>query len=156
MKIHPNDEIFKNGYPEKVKKNEKTEHKDFGAIFRQIIQKSSKLNTGAQKPAIINNVSPIKFNTFSPAEKIPIMDRLERFLDILDEYHQKLGNPQVTLRNIYPTINRMEVEKESLIPVLNSLPDRDELKDILNHALITASLEAIKFNRGDYLTPYSQ
>ena len=153
MKIHPNDEILKNGYPEKAKRNEKTVDKEFGAIFKQVIEKSSKLNTGPQKPAIINNISEIQFNTLSLVEKIPIMEHIERFLDILDEYHQKLGNPQVTLRDIYPLINEMELEKEGLIPVLNSLPDGDELKDILNQTLITVSLETIKFNRGDYVPP---
>jgi len=45
----------------------------------------------------------------------------------------------------------METEKETLAPVLNSLPPEDGLKDILNQALITSSLEVIKFNRGDYV-----
>jgi len=45
----------------------------------------------------------------------------------------------------------METEQEALAPVLNSLPPGDGLKDILNDALVTSSLEVIKFNRGDYV-----
>ena len=44
----------------------------------------------------------------------------------------------------------MEMEKEGLTSALNSLPDGDGLKDVLNEVMITSSLEAAKFNRGDY------
>jgi len=45
----------------------------------------------------------------------------------------------------------MESEKETLTPVLNSLPPGDGLKDILNDALVNSEVEVIKFNRGDYV-----
>ena len=151
MKIHANDEILKNRYPEKINKNEKPITKEFGAILNEAIENSSELGAGDQKPPIVNTMSGIQFNPFLPREKILMLDRVGRLLDLLDEYHQKLSNPGISLKRIYPLINEMEAQKESLIPVLNSLPDGDGLKDILNQALITSSLEAIRFNRGDYL-----
>jgi hypothetical protein len=153
MKIHPNDEILKDPYPQKIKKNEKSTDREFGAIIKEAIENSSKVDAEDQKPQIMDNIPEIQFNTFLTGEKIPIVDRVEKFLDILDEYRHKLANPQVTLKNIYSSINEMDAEKERLIPVLNSLPDGDGLKDILNQALITSSLEIIRFNRGDYLVP---
>ena len=152
MKIHHNDEILKDPYPQKIKKDERTLDREFGAILKEAVENSSKVNAEDQKPPI-NTISEIRFNTFLSGEKIPMVDRVEKYLDLLDEYRQKLANPQVTLKDIYLLINEMEVEKQSLIPVLNSLPDGDGLKDILNQTLITSSLEIIKFNRGDYLTP---
>jgi len=152
MKIHPNDEILKNAYPQKIKKDERTIDREFGAILKEAVENSSKVDAEDQKPPI-NTISEIQFNTFLFGEKIPMVDRVEKYLDLLDEYRRKLANPQVTLKDIYLLINEMEVEKQSLIPVLNSLPDGDGLKDILNQTLITSSLEIIKFNRGDYLTP---
>jgi hypothetical protein len=152
MKIHHNDEILKNAYPQKIEKDERTLDREFGAILKEAVENSSKVDAGDQKPSI-NTISEIQFNTFLSGEKIPMVDRVEKYLDLLDEYRQKLANPQVTLKDIYLLINEMEVGKQSLIPVLNSLPDGDGLKDILNQALITSSLEIIKFNRGDYLTP---
>jgi len=153
MKIHPNDEILKNAYPQKIEKDERTLDREFGAILKEAVENSSKVDAEDQKPPIINTISEIQFNTFLSGEKIPMVDRVEKYLDLLEEYRQKLANPQVTLKDIYLLINEMEVEKQSLIPVLNSLPDGDGLKDILNQTLITSSLEIIKFNRGDYLTP---
>jgi len=152
MKIHHNDEILKNAYPQKIEKDERTLDREFGAILKEAVENSSKVDAEDQKPSI-NTISEIQFNTFLSGEKIPMVDRVEKYLDLLDEYRQKLANPQVTLKDIYLLINEMEVEKQSLIPVLNSLPDEDGLKDILNQALMTSSLEIIKFNRGDYLTP---
>ena len=152
MKIHHNDEILKNAYPQKIEKDERTLDREFGAILKEAVENSSKVDAEDQKPSI-NTISEIQFNTFLSGEKIPMVDRVEKYLDLLDEYRQKLANPQVTLKDIYLLINEMEVGKQSLIPVLNSLPDGDGLKDILNQTLITSSLEIIKFNRGDYLTP---
>ncbi len=152
MKIHHNDEILKNAYPQKIEKDERTLDREFGAILKEAVENSSKVDAEDQKPSI-NTISEIQFNTFLSGEKIPMVDRVEKYLDLLDEYRQKLANPQVTLKDIYLLINEMEVGKQSLIPVLNSLPDGDGLKDILNQTLMTSSLEIIKFNRGDYLTP---
>ena len=152
MKIHHNDEILKNAYPQKIEKDARTLDREFGAILKEAVENSSKVDAEDQKPSI-NTISEIQFNTLLSGEKIPMVDRVEKYLDLLDEYRQKLANPQVTLKDIYLLINEMEVEKQSLIPVLNSLPDGDGLKDILNQTLITSSLEIIKFNRGDYLTP---
>ena len=153
MKIHPNDEIIKDAYPEKIKKNERSLCREFGAILNEHIENSSKTDAGTKRPPITNTISEIQSDPSSPVGKNPIIDRTEKFLDILDEYHQKLGNPQFILKDIYPLINKMEAQNEGLISVLNSLPDGDELKDILNQVLITSSLEIIKFNRGDYLNP---
>jgi hypothetical protein len=58
----------------------------------------------------------------------------------------------VTLRNIEPVINSIAKEKEQLSSVLDSLTNEDGLKDIVNRTLITASMEVIKYNRGDYIT----
>ena len=153
MKIHPNNEILKDAHPEKIKKNERSLDKRFGAILNEHIENPSKIDVGTKRPPMTNNISEIQPDMVSPVEKDPIIGRTEKFLDILDEYRQKLGNPRFILKDIYPLINKMEVENEGLTPVLNSLPDGDELKDILNQILITSSLEIIKFKRGDYLNP---
>jgi hypothetical protein len=46
----------------------------------------------------------------------------------------------------------MEMENQELIPMMESLPDGDGLKDILNRLLVSSTVEVIKFNRGDYIT----
>ena len=48
-------------------------------------------------------------------------------------------------------INKIERQNDSLATIVESIPDDDEIKNILNQTRITASLEVAKFYRGDYL-----
>jgi len=99
---------------------------------------------------MVTSISGIQFNPSPFFNGNPIIERTEKFLEILDNYREKLQNPEVSLEEIYPLVSEMEMKKEGLTSALNSLPDGDGLKDILNEAMITSSLEVAKFNRGDY------
>ena len=152
MKIDPNQEIVKSVYPDKTTGPDKPADNKFDTILSDAINNDpSKTSTEKVKPEMINSISSIQLNPFFAVQDNPIVERTENFLNILEEYQNKLLDPQATLRDIHPLIERMETEKETLTPVLNSLPSGDGLKDILNQALITSSLEVIKFNRGDYV-----
>jgi len=151
MKIQNNENIQKSLYPEKINKNEKVQGIDFGAVLKNEVEKSSDLKLGPQKMSSISSISPIQLNMMSPVQKGSIVDRIENLLNVLDEYQQKLKDSHFSLKEIDPLVNQMEKEKENLAPVLDSLVEDDGLKDILNQALVTSSLETIKFNRGDYI-----
>jgi len=152
MKIDPNQEIVKSVYPDKTTGPDKPADDKFGTMLKDAINNEpSKSSARSENPQMINNISSIQLNPLSVVQDNPIVERTENFLDILEEYQAKLNDPQATLRDIHPLIERMETEKETLTPALNSLPPGDGLKNILNDALITSSLEVIKFNRGDYV-----
>ena len=76
---------------------------------------------------------------------------MEDLLGLLDDFRQNLSDPRINLRQIDPIIQEMDKLKETLEPVLDSLPDDEKLKDIVNQTLVTASLEITKFYRGDYI-----
>lgn len=101
---------------------------------------------------LIDSAAPVKIHTVCSSEKISTIDRMEGLLNLLDNYRHKLADLSFTLKDIYPLISEIENEKEQLKPVLDSITQGDELKNILNHTLVTASLEVIKFNKGDYNT----
>ncbi len=149
MKVENNENIQKSLYPEKINKNEKAQGIDFGAVLKNEVEKSSNVISGNQKMPSMSSVSPIQLNMVSPAQSGSIIDRVENLLNILDEYQQKLKDPHFSLKEIEPLVKQME--KENLAPELDSLVEDDGLKDILNQALVTSSLETIKFNRGDYI-----
>lgn len=149
MKIENNENIQKSLYPEKINKNEKAQGIDFGAVLKNEVEKSSNVISGNQKMPSMSSISPIQLNMVSPAQSGSIIDRVENLLNILDEYQQKLKDPHFSLKEIEPLVKQME--KENLAPELDSLVEDDGLKDILNQALVTSSLETIKFNRGDYV-----
>ena len=151
MKIENNENIQKSLYPNKINKNEKPQGTAFNAVLKNEVEKSSNVISHNQKMSSISSISPIQLNMLSPAQNVPVIDRVENLLNILDEYQQKLKDPNTSLKEIDPVVRQMEKEKESLAPVLDSLVENDGLKDILTQALVTSSLETIKFNRGDYI-----
>ena len=151
MKIENNENIQKSLYPGKINKNEKPQGTGFKAVLKNEVEKSSNVISHNQKMSSISSISPIQLNMLSPAQNVPVIDRVENLLNILDEYQQKLKDPNTSLKEIDPVEKQMEKEKESLAPVLDSLAENDSLKDILTQALVTSSLETIKFNRGDYI-----
>ncbi|MCP4370957.1 MAG: hypothetical protein GY797_23010 [Deltaproteobacteria bacterium] len=151
MKIENNENIQKTLYPDKIKKKETPQGTGFKAVFKNEVEKSSNVISHNQKMSSISSISPIQLNMLSPAQNVPVIDRVENLLNILDEYQQKLKDPNTSLKEIDPIVRQMEKEKESLAPVLDSLAENDGLKDILTRALVSSSLETIKFNRGDYI-----
>ena len=154
MKIDPNQEILKSAYTDKTIRPDKPANNEFGTMLKDAINNEpSKTNSEKANPQMITRIPNIQINPLFAVQDNPIVEQTENFLDILEEYRNKLLDPQTTLRDIHPLIQRMESEKETLTPVLNSLPPGDGLKDILNDALVNSEVEVIKFNRGDYVDP---
>jgi hypothetical protein len=83
--------------------------------------------------------------------RMETLDRADKLLAILDDYTAKLADPRYTLKEIQELVVGMETEKNLLLPLMESLPEGDGARDLLNRILVTASVESIKFNRGDYL-----
>ena len=154
MKIDPSEEILKSAYTDKTIRPDKPADNEFGTMLKDAINNEpSRTNSGNMKPQMITSIPNIQANPLFAVQDNPIVEQTENFLDTLEEYRNKLLDPQTTLRDIHPLIQRMESEKETLTPVLNSLPPGDGLKDILNDALVNSEVEVIKFNRGDYVDP---
>jgi hypothetical protein len=85
------------------------------------------------------------------ADSARAVHRLDAFLDLLDGYREKLADPRVSLKRLDAVVKRMDQGRADLESLARSLPEEDGLRDIVNHSLVTASLEIIKFRRGDYL-----
>ena len=153
MKIDGNDEILKSGHNPKTSKNEQASEADFNHILKESVEKSTETPLEIQPTTLLDPISAIRFNPLSSQDNDITLDRVENLLNLLEKYRQQLRDPKVTLRTIEPIMNTIAAEKDQLSEKLDSISNEEGLKDILNQALITASLEVIKFNRGDYLTP---
>jgi hypothetical protein len=80
------------------------------------------------------------------------LQHASKVLDVLEEYAQALENPQTTLKSIEPIVLRIQQELKGLdVRSLTHLEQRDELAELVNHIAVTASVEAFKFQRGDYV-----
>jgi hypothetical protein len=152
MKIYGDNGILKESYPQKTQKSEKTPNADFKNMLKESVENSTKNPSKIQPSTLMDPVSAIRFNPLSQQDKNITVERIDNLLNLLDNYRQQLSDPHVTLRTLEPVINSIAKEKDQLSGLLDSLPNKDGLKHILNQTLITASLEVIKFNRGDYIT----
>ena len=152
MKIHGNDEIIKNSYADKTAQKEQARKADFKDILKASVERTTHHSAKIQRPPLINPVSAIRFHPLSSEDKSTTVEHVDNLLNLLDNYRKQLADPQVTLRSIEPVMNTIVKEKEQMSSVLDSLTNEDGLKDIVNRTLITASLEVIKYYRGDYIT----
>jgi AAA domain len=152
MKIDPSQELLKTQYSGKTSLNEKPNADEFSAMFKEAIDDDPSKNIeGSKKSQMLNSAAQVQFNTPFAVQNAPLVERTEKFLDLLEEYQNTLMDPRAGLRDVHPLIEKLESEKEALVPLLGSLPEGEGLKEVLNNALVTSSVEVFKFNRGDYV-----
>ena len=78
------------------------------------------------------------------------VQRMERFLDALDAYRQRLADPRCPLRDVATAVDRLENEQRHLARLSESASLDRELGTIVNEGLVTATLEIHRFRSGLY------
>ena len=127
-----------------------------GPTFSEVLKETVDSSVAGERPTQVASVSPsgpVKPATVQPAATVsePTIYRIERFIDMMDDYRCKLGDPLCSLKQIQPLLEQMTTEKEKMQLLLEELPDTEPLRDVLNRALVTVSTEETKYYRGDYL-----
>lgn len=122
--------------------------------FHRVLQ-SAQEKTALPRESVTLPPSPALSGVFiapagRPGEK-PLVQEAENMLELLENYQKQMENPLLTLKDVYPLVERMQHETKRLVPVWENLPEDSAIKDILNRILVASSVEVIKFNRGDYL-----
>lgn len=106
-------------------------------------------NTASLPP--LGGVSSINYTTLV-SEKTDLSGKTEKLLEKLDQYGNKLGDPEVSLKELEPLITKIKEEATELSDAIskndNSSP---ELKQLAGESAVSANTEYIKFMRGDYL-----
>lgn len=77
--------------------------------------------------------------------------QLESTLNKIDEYASALGDTSKTLKDIEPLADDMRKAAGQLSETSKSLADDHPLKGLTNDAAVLATVEAMKFKRGDYV-----
>ena len=76
---------------------------------------------------------------------------LEGLLDSLDRYSQAMADESMTLKDIEPLVTELEQGTQSLNALKDQLPQDHAIRPVIEDAAVLASVETIKFRRGDYL-----
>ena len=89
-------------------------------------------------------------NLETQAEKI--VHRTSHLLDLLGRYAEDLDNPAKSLKGIAPLLDTITEKADDLIRETENMGAPDEkLRKIASDVALTARMERIKFNRGDYI-----
>jgi hypothetical protein len=130
-------------------KTEKSVDKEFVEILNKKIEKLN-ISSPETKPSNrLNRVSEAHLR--SAISKKEVVLKVAKFLDAIEEYSERLSIPQNSLKDISHLIEKIESETKQLKLISDALSPNDEIKNLLDEALIRSSVEVIKFNRGDYL-----
>jgi hypothetical protein len=151
MKIDNQHQIFKSLYPDSKNDPRQVAGEKFGDILKETIGNQIPQTAGVRPAGFANSLSAIRPASTADFDRQTAIDHVENLLGLLDDYRRNLSDPGINLRQINPIVQEMDKLKETLAPVLDSLPDDEKLKDIVNQTLVTASLEITKFYRGDYI-----
>ena len=151
MKVDANPEILGGGCAVKGNQRSETGGSEFSAILEESLEDMACTGDISSKDdqVQVGGISRSQLDIFGKAETSAV-DQVENCLNILSDYQEKLGNPDVTLKELSPLVEQMTQEGERLTSILDSLAENDSLKGIANETLVLSSLESIKFNRGDY------
>ena len=151
MKIDNQHHILKSLYPDSKNEPRQVAGEKFDDILKETIGNKKSETAGVRPAAFTNSLSAIRPTSTVDSNRQAAIDRVENLLGLLDDYRKNLSDSRISLRQIDPIVQKMDKLKETLEPVLDSLPDDEKLKDIVNQTLVTASLEITKFYRGDYI-----
>ncbi len=94
----------------------------------------------------LNPVSSVTSSTGNQA-----LDEAESALDLVQSYQEKLQDPSATLNDISPLVQAMDKEADNLTAMMSTMGEGDEAKSVVNDVAVLMKVEAMKFNRGDYL-----
>ena len=76
--------------------------------------------------------------------------RAERAIELLENYRQALADEQKPLKQMHGLVRDLDGEVAELTQVLDQMDPQDGLYGILQEVAVTAMVQSIKFNRGDF------
>jgi hypothetical protein len=152
MKILNNEQIS-NAFQLESKTNaQPSTGKEFSAILRDTVENTTATTLASTQTTFVSPLTGFKSISSSPSDDDFAADSIEDMINLLDRYRNKLADPRITLKQIDPDITEMSRKIDNLVPVLDSLPADEGLRNILNQTMVTISLEISKFYRGDYIS----
>jgi len=124
-----------------------------GERFGDILEKTISKSISTSQPGPIQSLPPAGgIAVFIPvADKKELVGRADQLLDLLETYQKKISGTGLSLQDAYISMKAIEDRADELAPHIENLPEGDDFRDFLNRLVITASVETIKFRRGDTL-----
>jgi hypothetical protein len=133
---------------------QRTRPKDGGPGFQQVLETALEGKSG-QNPAI----GPPGSASLQPSLAVEALNapqaasgihRMERLLDALASYQQRLQDSRCPLRDIAPSLGRLESEHCRVARWAETATMDEALRSMVNESLVTTTLEIHRFRSGVY------
>lgn len=150
MKIDPNNPILKQLYqggggPKRSKDVR------FGDLLGKVLDAPDPQKAAVSGLKLTQSLSGIQLKAAMTEAPGTVTQKMEGLLDLLDSYREMLSDPRATLRDMAPMVARIAAARDQLAESLEAIESGDGLQDLVNQALVTASTEIVKFQKGDYI-----
>ncbi len=148
--INPDKSILDITERNKGGNSQKVNRGEFDAVFRQAVASAEIKGTETEATNFISDIRPAQFTLEPSSSANMVVDQVQRLIDTLEAYQQKLIENGATLKEIHPLVQKMASQSESLYETLSAMGDQETLQTIVNQSLTLASMEIAKFNSGYY------
>lgn len=148
--IDPNKPILNHTESDRTGSRSNAKKGEFDAIFRQAVDSTEFKHAGTESTPFLSDIRPTQFSSESLPSENMIVDRVQRLIDTMGIYQEKLVDSGATLKDIHRLVQKMAVESESLSDTSNAVEGQKSLKTIVDQSLTLASMEIAKFNSGFY------
>ena len=159
MKLTPIDHLNPTAAPAKISDNRDQGGQDFAKILAEQQQaltggrpaESSASTAGLENNALTGLILTNRGLIEAAGPQAQTRKQLEKTLDQIDRYSAALGDLGQTVKDIAPLADGLGQSAGRLSQLSQSLPESDPLKGLSNEAAVLATVEAMKFRRGDYI-----
>ncbi|ACN16637.1 putative methyl-accepting chemotaxis protein [Desulforapulum autotrophicum HRM2] len=127
-----------------------------GSGFQEVLETVTRETsdpTGTQTTQSASALQEITAPGFDLESDTPaIQGMTDELLDMLDQYTDRLGNGETSLKDLDPMLNAIRDHAATLLEKTTNATDTDaELKEIAVQSALVANNAYVKFQRGDYL-----
>jgi hypothetical protein len=150
MKIDPADKSqpFYRPAADNVKKHQGP--RGFDAVLQQTLQEPAS-QKGCTGPSIRSAAGPQASMGFAPRLVQTAESQAHKLIDRLENYQQLLGDPDMTLKVIQPTVDQMARQAETTRASIADMPADHPLRPIVQNAIATIEQEIERFYSGRYV-----
>lgn len=122
----------------------------FEQVFNETLQKN--VTAKSEPPPVFQPSAalPCRLAVSEPFDAASGVQAMEDFIEALEGYQQRLADPACRLRDIAPSLERLELAHRHLAHHAAEAPVESTLGSIMNEGLVTATTEIQRFRSGAY------
>jgi len=148
--INPDKPILPLAEKQRASKTAASQKSGFDAVFKEVAGTPAQASGGVAPGLFPAEVRPGRFANDHSAERHETADNLQRLVDTLAAYQEKLGENGVTLKEMHELVRQMRSQSEALGGMQAALYADPKLKAIADHSLMLATMEVARYYNGDY------